>query len=244
MQEQTHVAQETIIDLQGVSKEYRDIYGEVLTVLDLASFQVTAGEIVALTGKSGSGKTTLINIVAGILAPTKGRVQVSGEAIYNLTESGRDRFRAEHIGYVFQSYNLIPSLSAYDNIMCAMYFGRRIDKKERDIRCKNLLELVGLSRRGNHLPSELSGGEQQRVSVARALANHPRILLADEPTANLDASNREAIMELLFALREQEQLTILMSSHDDDLAARADRVVQLESSESLKSEKESQVYAH
>lgn len=237
MQEQTNAAQEPLIDLQGVRKEYRDIRGEVLTVLDLASLQVAAGEIVALTGKSGSGKTTLINIVAGILAPTEGQVLVNGQAIYDLSEAGRDRFRAENIGYVFQSYNLIPSLSAYDNVMCAMYFGRRIYKEERDRRCRELLALVGLTKRSDHLPSELSGGEQQRVSVARAIANHPRILLADEPTANLDAANREAIMDLLFDLREQEQLTILMSSHDDDLAGRADRIVHLETAEVGKSEK-------
>ena len=228
MHEENTAAQPALIDLQDVRKEYRDIQGEVLTVLNLAALHIAAGEIVALTGKSGSGKTTLINIVAGILAPTQGKVLVNGQAIYDLSEAGRDRFRAQNIGYVFQSYNLIPSLSAYDNVMCAMYFGRRIPKEERDQRCRDLLDRVGLSKRSNHLPSELSGGEQQRVSVARAIANRPRILLADEPTANLDAANRAAIMDLLFSLREQDQLTILMSSHDDDLAGKADRIVHLD----------------
>ncbi len=237
MQEENNTGHNALIDLQDVRKDYRDIQGEVLTVLNLAALQIAAGEIVALTGKSGSGKTTLINIIAGILAPSQGKVLVNGQALYDLSETGRDRFRAQNIGYVFQSYNLIPSLSAYDNVMCAMYFGRRIPKEDRDQRCRDLLDRVGLSKRSHHLPSELSGGEQQRVSVARAIANRPRILLADEPTANLDAANRAAIMDLLFDLRTQDQLTILMSSHDDELAGKADRIVHLNTAASLASEK-------
>ncbi|HUQ71308.1 MAG TPA: ABC transporter ATP-binding protein, partial [Planctomycetaceae bacterium] len=182
------------LELQNVRKSYREPGGGVVPVLNIAEFRLGAGEQVALIGESGGGKTTLLNIIAGITAADAGVVKIGGTDISRLPEAGRDRFRADRVGYVFQTFHLLPAFSALENVLLGMSFsGKRADRN----RATKLLDRVGLSHRLSHRPSQLSVGEQQRVAVARALANSPQLLLADEPTANVDPANQQAVLELL-----------------------------------------------
>lgn len=174
------------LELRNVMKSYQEPGGGRLPVLNIASFSLAAGEQVCLVGSSGGGKTTLLNIIAGITSVDSGEVKIDGTDLTRLPEAARDRFRAERIGYVFQTFNLLPAFTALENVLLGMSFGgRRADRG----RAMELLELVGLKHRLHHKPAQLSVGEQQRTSVARALVNSPRLLLADEPTANVDAAN-------------------------------------------------------
>jgi putative ABC transport system ATP-binding protein len=182
------------------------------------SFRVEAGEWIAIMGPSGSGKTTLINILGGLDMPTSGQAIVDAIDVGRLDESGLTRFRAQKIGFIFQQFHLVPYLTALENVMLAQYFHSTTDEKE----AREALERVGLGDRVEHLPGKLSGGEQQRVAVARALINHPKLILADEPTGNLDEANEETVIQLFHELH-REGHTILMVTHAPSIGRLADR---------------------
>jgi putative ABC transport system ATP-binding protein len=210
-----------VIALNGVTREYAGHAG-VVRALDHASFSIVAGEWVAITGPSGSGKSTLVNLIGCLDHPTSGALHIDGVNIATMSTTELDRFRADKIGFIFQQFHLIPYLSALENIMLAQYFHSMTDEEE----ARAALERVGLGDRAEHLPSELSGGEQQRVCIARALINNPPILLADEPTGNLDAANQKIVAELLQNLHAQGH-TIVMVTHDPEMAALAQRKIAL-----------------
>ena len=202
-------------------EELRKEYGNV-RALDGVSFSVDAGEWIAIMGPSGSGKTTLINILGGLDTPTSGRAIVDGTDLARLDEAGLTRFRAEKIGFIFQQFHLVPYLNALENVMLAQYFHSTTDERE----ARAELERVGLGDRLDHLPSELSGGEQQRVAVARALINQPKLILADEPTGNLDEANEGIVLRLMQELHSEGH-TILMVTHAPEIGALADRRIDL-----------------
>ena len=209
--------------LTDVQKAYRQPGGDPLPVLDVPSFAVPAGEQLALVGPSGGGKTTLLNVIAGITPPDSGRVEVGGVDITRLPEAGRDRFRAERIGIVFQSFNLLPAFSALENVLLGMAFTSKASRT----RAEELIDAVGLSDRRHARPGQLSVGQQQRVAVARALANSPQLMLADEPTASVDLANQTRIVELIREQCRRENVALLVITHDDSLAAEFDRRVEL-----------------
>ncbi|HEX4132770.1 MAG TPA: ABC transporter ATP-binding protein [Pirellulales bacterium] len=211
--------------LRDVKKSFVDPEGEVLPILDVAEFHVAAGEQVLLMGRSGSGKTTLLQIIAGLARPDSGLVQVAGQDITKLSEAVRDRFRAQNLGYVFQTFNLLPGFSAIENVLLAMSFGGQ--RSDRD-RAATLLGRVGLGKRLRHKPSMLSVGEQQRVAVARALANRPKLLLADEPTASVDAKHQQQIIDLIRDTCREEDVALLLVTHAREVAEQFERVEQLE----------------
>ena len=202
------------------TENLRKDFGKV-RALDGVSFQIEAGEWIAIMGPSGSGKTTLINILGGLDTPTSGRATVDGVEVGRLDEAGLTRFRAEKIGFVFQQFHLVPYLTAVENVMLAQYFHSTTDEKE----AREALERVGLSDRIEHRPSQLSGGEQQRVAVARALINHPKLILADEPTGNLDEANEKIVTDLLRELHAEGR-TILMVTHALSIGSLADRRIE------------------
>jgi len=210
-----------VILLEAVTRDYEG-HGAKVCALDHASFSIVAGEWVAITGPSGSGKSTLINMIGCLDRPTTGRLMIDGVNLAGLSTTELDRFRADKIGFIFQQFHLIPYLSATENVMLAQYFHSMTDERE----AREALARVGLAHRADHLPSELSGGEQQRVCIARALINNPPILLADEPTGNLDAANQQIVAELLQNLHSQGH-TIVMVTHDPEMAALAQRRIAL-----------------
>jgi putative ABC transport system ATP-binding protein len=207
----------TVVEIENLRKEFGSV-----RALDGISLRVDDGEWIAIMGPSGSGKTTLINILGGLDSPTSGRAIVDGADVARLDEVGLTRFRAEKVGFVFQQFHLVPYLTALENVMLAQYFHSTTDEKE----ARQSLERVGLSDRSEHLPSQLSGGEQQRVAVARALINHPKLILADEPTGNLDEVNEQIVLNLLRELH-QEGHTILMVTHAPSIGRLADRRIDL-----------------
>jgi putative ABC transport system ATP-binding protein len=198
--------------------------GRVLTILDGITLDVARGDAVAVIGPSGSGKSTLLGLIAGLDAPTSGSIVVGGVDVTGLGESALARFRRETIGYVFQSYHLIPTLTAVENVAVPLELA---GERRATARARALLDQVALADRAHHYPVQLSGGEQQRVARARAVALDPPLLLADEPTGNLDSATGGAIIELLFALNRERGSTLLLVTHDAALAERADRVVSL-----------------
>jgi putative ABC transport system ATP-binding protein len=206
-----------LVQVQSVSK----IFGG-LRALDDVSFDVASGEWIAIMGPSGSGKTTLINILGGLDRPTGGRATVDGVEVGSLAEKEMARYRAEKIGFVFQQFHLVPYLSATENVMLAQYFHSTADEAE----ANRALERVGLGGRLSHLPGELSGGEQQRVAIARALINQPKLILADEPTGNLDEDNERIVLDLLHELHTGGH-TILLVTHSQAIGRMADRRVEL-----------------
>jgi putative ABC transport system ATP-binding protein len=193
-------------------------------VLHGVNLQVEPGEFVALCGASGSGKSTLLNLVGGLTKPSSGQILVNDTNITNLDENQLCLFRQKNLGFIFQSYNLIPSLTALENVELTLIFAG-FSAKERKEKAQEFLELVGLADRMNHKPNELSGGQQQRVSVARALVNNPSIVLADEPTGNLDSRNGEEIMNLMRQINKEGKRTFLVVTHDHTLARLADRTI-------------------
>lgn len=212
------------LELRNVTKSYREPAGGRLPVLNIASFNVARGEQVVLVGSSGGGKTTLLNIIAGITSADEGQVRIDGTDLSQLPEAARDRFRAERIGYVFQTFNLLPAFTALENVLLGMSFGgKRADRA----RAMQLLETVGLKHRLHHKPSQMSVGEQQRTSVARALVNTPRLLLADEPTANVDAANQQNILDLLRGSCREHNVSLLLVTHATEVANQFDRVEKL-----------------
>jgi len=210
-----------VIALDHVTREYSG-HGGTVRALDDATFSIVKGEWVAITGPSGSGKSTLVNMLGCLDRPTRGQLKIDNVDVATMSSTELDRFRADKIGFIFQQFHLIPYLSAVENVMLAQYFHSMTDENE----ARQALEKVGLKDRVSHLPSELSGGEQQRVCIARALINNPPILLADEPTGNLDAANQKIVAELLRELHEQGH-TIVMVTHDPEMAALAQRRIAL-----------------
>lgn len=211
----------TVLEVNGLTKVYGKGENSV-TALDHVSFQVEKGEFVAIIGASGSGKSTLMNLVGGVDRPTEGSVKIDGKEIYHLNESELAIFRRRNIGMIYQFYNLIPTLTAEENIMLPCLLDhRKPDYKKLD----SILKLTGLSERKTHLPSELSGGQQQRVSVGRALINDPAFILADEPTGNLDSKASHEIMELLNISNKRQGQTLIVITHDEKIALQADRII-------------------
>ncbi len=213
-----------LIQLEGISKEY--IMGDSSVVV-LANVHETfeAGELVALTGASGAGKSTLMNIIGGLDLPTGGKVFFEGADIYSMSENELNKYRGNEIGFVFQHNYLLDEFSAVENVMLPMLIAGG-SETEALSKASNLLTEVGLSHRLSHFPSELSGGEQQRVAVARALINSPKMILADEPTGNLDKANTDAVMEILSSLSQKGVLVVIVT-HDEDVASRCTRRIRL-----------------
>ena len=215
----------TILRGAGLSKRYGD-----LEVVKGVSLTIDNGEFVCLTGKSGSGKTTLLSILSGLERPTSGHVKLDGKDITGATEDELAFFRRENVGFIFQSFNLIPTLSAWENVALPL-FPMKMKGDERKRRATELLERMEMGHRMDHLPSALSGGEKQRVAIARALVTHPKVLFADEPTGNLDSATGDAIMEILNRLHTQEGVAILMVTHEVELARSADRLIRMHDGE-------------
>ena len=203
-----------------------------LTVVRKASLSVGAGEFVSLVGKSGCGKTTLLSLLSGLEQPTSGSVTIAGKEISGATEDELALFRRQNVGFVFQSFNLIPTLTAWENAALPL-FPVSMTTEERRRLAAELLEKMELGDRMEHLPSTLSGGEKQRVAIARALINRPKIVFADEPTGNLDTATGDAIMAILNRLHREQGMTLLMVTHDTELAKTADRVVRMQDGEVL-----------
>ena len=212
-----------MITLKDVTKTVRSGTDE-LTILDHVSFEIPDGQFVAVTGASGSGKSTLLGLIAGLDAPSSGTIRIGEDEVTAMSEDALAGMRSEKVGFVFQSFHLIPSLTAYENILIPMEILGLDRVRER---AERLIEAVGLTDRGHHYPSELSGGEQQRVAIARAFANRPKILLADEPTGNLDTKNGKHIFDLMQQLHEQNNVTLVLVTHDDALAKQAQRQIVL-----------------
>ena len=213
-----------VIELKNLTKTYK-LGDEILNALDGVDCTIQAGEFVAITGPSGSGKSTLANIIGGLDRPTSGTVVVDGQDLSHVRDRQLSDYRNHHIGFVFQSFNLQGTQTALENVMLPLVFSR-MKSKDRKARAKECLEAVGLGDRLKHRPSQLSGGQRQRVAIARALAVKPSIILADEPTGNLDSARGEEIMKLLKDLNKQG-ITLLIITHDQSIAKQADRIVQI-----------------
>jgi putative ABC transport system ATP-binding protein len=218
-----------IIEIENVNKVYNTTHVAVQALKDI-SFKVEEKEFTAIVGPSGSGKTTLLNIIGGLDKVTDGKVQLNGHEITTMNEGKLIDFRLHNIGFVFQAYNLIPVLTALENVEFVMFL-QQVGKKERHQRALELLKRVGLEDRSDRKPSELSGGQQQRVAVARALASRPAFVLADEPTANLDSHTAESLLDLMQDLNKEFGITFIFSTHDSKVIRRARRVITLEDGE-------------
>ena len=207
------------------TKEIRKSFGtlEVLKGIDLL---VERGEVVSIVGPSGAGKTTLLQILGTLSRPSSGEIEIDGEAVHALSDRQLSRFRNTKIGFVFQFHHLLPGSTALENVCIPGYIGGR-DRREVEKRAAELLEMLGMEHRSSHKPAELSGGEQQRVAIARALINSPAVLLADEPSGNLDTKNREEIHRLFFTLRDTLGQTVVIVTHDGQLAAMSDRKIEM-----------------
>ena len=210
-----------MISISNLTKTVRS-GTEDLTILSDVSLEIPDGQFVALTGASGSGKSTLLGLLAGLDSPSSGSITIDSDEITTMSEDGLATLRSSKIGFIFQSFHLIPSLTAFENVLIPMEIAGARDAHER---AKELLDEVGLTNRGHHYPTELSGGEQQRVAIARAFANRPKILLADEPTGNLDSKNGRHIFELMTALHQGNNVTLVLVTHDQELAAKAERQI-------------------
>jgi putative ABC transport system ATP-binding protein len=213
----------SILSLQHVSKTYQS-GSRKLTVLDQVTFSIQAGETIAIVGPSGSGKTTLLGLCAGLDSSSTGSVVLNGEALERLNEDQRAAVRSRDVGFIFQNFQLLPTLTALENVMVPLELKKRKDAKEKAM---ELLEKVGLKDRATHYPTQLSGGEQQRVSIARAFANAPKILFADEPTGNLDTETGAMIENLIFDLNKEQGTTLVLVTHDLELAAKTQRIVHI-----------------
>ena len=212
-----------MIRLENVTKTVRSGTDD-LTILDNVSFEIPDGQFVAITGASGSGKSTLLGLIAGLDEPTSGKIFVDEDEVSSLSEDKLAQLRSTAIGFIFQSFHLIPSLTAFENILIPMEI---VGNKNAASRGEMLIDSVDLTNRGHHYPHELSGGEQQRVAIARAFANSPKILLADEPTGNLDSKNGQHIFNLMTQLHAQNKVTLVLVTHDPTLAAQAQRQIVL-----------------
>ncbi|QOJ15419.1 MAG: ABC transporter ATP-binding protein [Planctomycetia bacterium] len=213
-----------VIEVSELRKSYRAPDGTPAPVLNVPRFNLAHGEQLALHGGSGSGKTTFLNVLAGILLPDSGSVRICGRDISTLRESARDRLRAIHVGYVFQTFNLLQGFTALENVLLAMSFGRGASRP----RARELLARVGLADRADYRPRQLSVGQQQRVAIARAVANRPSVILADEPTGNLDRANAAAALALIRELCGECGAALLLVSHDSDVLAAFDRTLRMD----------------
>ncbi len=213
-----------MLELLELKKSYSQPDGSALPVLDIPEFRVDAGEQMAMVGRSGCGKTTLLHTIAGISRPDSGEVRVDDWDITLFTEAECDRFRAQRIGYVFQTFNLLSGFSALENVMISMRFAGQTDRQ----RALHLLDRVGLGHRTGHKPTMLSVGEQQRVAVARALANQPKLLLADEPTANVDSGNQQQVLDLIRDTCREEEVALVLVTHTPEVSDQFERVDRLE----------------
>jgi putative ABC transport system ATP-binding protein len=223
----------TILSLRQVHKIYQS-GGRDLNVLDDVNFSVEAGSTLAIVGPSGSGKTTLLGLCAGLDRATSGSVELHGTQLGPLTENQLAALRNQYVGFIFQNFQLMPTLTAIENVMVPMELRGEINARATAL---DLLDKVGLANRSHHYPTQLSGGEQQRVSLARAFSNRPRILFADEPTGNLDAETSEKVIELLFDLNRQAGTTLILVTHDLDLAAKTQRIVKIKGGKIVSDEK-------
>ncbi len=214
-----------MLSLENVKKSFVEPGGGLLPVLNVPKFQVATGEQMVLVGRSGSGKTTLLHLIAGIGRPDEGTIRIDNIDIVRLPEAGRDRFRADKIGYVFQTFNLLPGFTALENVLLGMSFS---SGRVRPDRARQLLDRVGLSHRLDHKPAQLSVGEQQRVAVARALANQPKLLLADEPTANIDTRHQQQVIDLVRETCREENVALVLVTHTPQVAEQFNRVENLE----------------
>ncbi len=222
-----------ILKVENLVKQYGK--GDTMVkAVDNISFTVEKGEFVAIVGSSGSGKSTLLHIIGGVDRPTSGKVYVDGEDVFKLNENNLAIFRRRQVGLIYQFYNLIPILNVKENITLPILLdGKKVD----EVYLNELVDTLGLSKRVNHLPNELSGGEQQRVSIGRALMNRPSILLADEPTGNLDSKNSKEIVDLLRLSNKKYKQTIIMITHDQGLALNADRIITIKDGKIVSDEK-------
>jgi putative ABC transport system ATP-binding protein len=215
---------ESIIAVRGVCKSVQDASGSLDILRDI-DFSVSKGETAAIVGASGSGKSTLLAIMAGLDTPSAGQVLLAGQSMFDLSEDERAAVRAQHVGFVFQSFQLMPNLTALENVMLPLELAGRSDARSA---ATAMLQRVGLGERMKHLPKVLSGGEQQRVALARAFVVQPALLLADEPTGSLDHATGAAVMDLMFALNREQGTTLVLVTHDRQLAARCERMLVIE----------------
>ncbi|MDZ7645347.1 MAG: ABC transporter ATP-binding protein [Woeseiaceae bacterium] len=213
-----------VLAASHVSKQVTSPEGD-LTILQDVSFSIAAGQSVAIVGASGAGKSTLLGLLAGLDVPTRGEIWLNGVNLTELDEDGRAELRAAHVGFVFQSFHLVPSLNALENVMLPLELAGQPSPRAA---AKNILAEVGLAERSSHYPSQLSGGEKQRVAIARAFATEPAVLFADEPTGNLDARTGDRVMELMFELNRNSSTTLVLVTHDSSLAARCERELALD----------------
>ena len=214
----------SVLEAQNLSKQVSSPEGS-LTILSEVGFNIAAGESVAVVGPSGAGKSTLLALLAGLDLPTTGHVVLNGHNLSELDEDGRAVVRAESVGFVFQSFHLVPSLNALENVMLPLELAGHTDARGA---AREIIEKVGLKERWSHYPAQLSGGEKQRVAIARAFATEPKVLFADEPTGNLDSRTGANIMELMFELNRSSATTLILVTHDNNLAGRCDRVLELD----------------
>lgn len=224
---------ETILNIINLGKTYQSA-GRTLTVLDQINFSIAEGSTNAIVGPSGSGKTTLLGLCAGLDRSSSGIVELNGINLGNLSEDQRAQARNQYIGFIFQNFQLLPTLTALENVMVPLEL-----RGEKNIRARSmdLLDKVGLADRGHHYPAQLSGGEQQRVSLARAFSNAPRILFADEPTGNLDAETSEKVVKLIFDLNKEAGTTLVLVTHDLELAAKTQRILRIKGGKLIADEK-------
>ncbi len=216
---------ENIIELKNLRKVYR-VGNEKVVALDNVTLSIQKGEVCCLLGTSGSGKSTLLNMMAGLEKPTKGTICIKGQSVEKMNEKKLAKFRQEHLGFVFQSYNLLPMLTAIENVSLPLTF-KGLPRSSRDSKAKAILQAVGLSTHEKHKPSQMSGGQQQRVGIARAFVAMPEIVFADEPTGNLDSKTTKDIMELITRLAAENDQTLVIVTHDLNIAGYADRVVHI-----------------
>lgn len=218
-----------MIEAKNLSKKVQTSEGE-LVILDNVSLQVADGESLAIIGASGSGKSTLLGILAGLDIPSSGNVSLNNHELTEMDEEGRAAIRAENVGFVFQSFQLLPGLSALENVMMPLELHGRSDAREKS---ESFLSRVGLAARMNHYPKQLSGGEQQRVAIARAFASEPKVLFADEPTGNLDSTTGLKVIDLLFELNKEQGTTLVLVTHEDRLAKRCRHRLELEAGQAV-----------
>ena len=214
-----------IIEVKNLRKEY-PVLDETVVALERVNLAIPQGQICCIYGESGSGKSTLLNQLAGMEKPTKGGVRITGVSISRLDERQLAEFRQKHLGFVFQSYNLLPNLNAIENVAMPLMF-RGVSKRKREMIARAMLKRVGLGKRMNHYPTQMSGGQQQRVGIARAFVTRPQVVFADEPTGNLDSKTKTEVMDMICSFARDFNQTIVLVTHDDNMAQYADRIVTL-----------------
>lgn len=226
---------ENIIELKNVSQHYK-MGKSIVKALDEVDLNIIKGELTALIGPSGSGKSTLLNVTGGLVKPTKGKAKIRNKDITNYSENDLCLFRRNNIGFIFQSFNLNPTLSALENVMMPLIYARVKQDKRKDM-ATHALKLVGLDDRKSHKPGELSGGQQQRVSIARAIVNNPEIVLCDEPTGNLDSETGKEILSLITKMNKENKVTFIIVTHDINVANNCDRIISIHDGKIIKDER-------